>query len=61
MDLGPNCIGIIDTHAPPTASFASMMLTIDQFLAGNISTVSQSGGLATMGQDVLATIAIKLA
>jgi acyl-CoA synthetase (NDP forming) len=48
--LGPNCIGIIDTHAPVTASFASMMLTLDKFLPGNISMVSQSGGLATMGQ-----------
>jgi acyl-CoA synthetase (NDP forming) len=48
--LGPNCIGIIDTHAPVTASFASMMLAFDTFLTGNISMVSQSGGLATMGQ-----------
>jgi acyl-CoA synthetase (NDP forming) len=48
--LGPNCIGIIDTHAPVTASFASMMLALDKFLPGNISMVSQSGGLATMGQ-----------
>jgi acyl-CoA synthetase (NDP forming) len=48
--LGPNCIGIIDTHAPVTASFASMMLALDTFLPGNISMVSQSGGLATMGQ-----------
>jgi acetate---CoA ligase (ADP-forming) len=48
--LGPNCIGIIDTHTPVTASFASMMLGFDRFLAGNISMVSQSGGLATMGQ-----------
>ena len=48
--LGPNCIGIIDTHAPVTASFASMMLGFDRFLPGNISMVSQSGGLATMGQ-----------
>ncbi len=48
--LGPNCIGIIDTHGPLTASFASMMLGFDRFLAGNISMISQSGGLATMGQ-----------
>jgi acetate---CoA ligase (ADP-forming) len=48
--LGPNCIGIVDTHTPVTASFASMMLGFDRFLAGNISMVSQSGGLATMGQ-----------
>ncbi|MBV9785451.1 MAG: acetate--CoA ligase family protein [Acidisphaera sp.] len=46
--LGPNCIGIIDTHAPMPASFASMMLSFDRLLPGNISMVSQSGGLATM-------------
>ncbi len=46
--LGPNCIGIIDTHAPVPASFASMMLGFDRLQAGNISMVSQSGGLATM-------------
>jgi acyl-CoA synthetase (NDP forming) len=48
--LGPNCIGIIETHTPVPASFASMMLNFDRFLPGNISMVSQSGGLATMGQ-----------
>jgi acetate---CoA ligase (ADP-forming) len=50
--LGPNCIGIIDTHTPMTASFASMMLAIDRLLPGNISMVSQSGGLATMAQAI---------
>ena len=48
--LGPNCIGIIDSHRPMTASFASMMLELDRLLPGNISMVSQSGGLATMAQ-----------
>ena len=47
--LGPNCLGVIDAHAPVTASFASMMLGFDQFTSGNISMVSQSGGLATIG------------
>jgi acyl-CoA synthetase (NDP forming) len=50
--LGPNCLGIIDTHAPFTASFASMMLDLDRLLAGNISMVSQSGGLATIAQAI---------
>ncbi len=50
--LGPNCIGIIDAHTPMTASFASMMLAIDRLLPGNISMVSQSGGLATMAQAI---------
>ena len=47
---GPNCIGIIDTHAPMIASFASMMLGLDRLLPGNISMISQSGGMATIGQ-----------
>ena len=46
--LGPNCLGVIDTHAPMTASFASMMLAVDRLLPGNISMASQSGGLATI-------------
>jgi len=48
--LGPNCIGIIDTHTPMIASFASMMAGIDRLLPGNISIISQSGGMATVGQ-----------
>ena len=48
--LGPNCIGIIDSHMPMTASFASMMLELDRLVPGNISMASQSGGLATMAQ-----------
>ena len=48
LALGPNCLGVIDTHAPMTASFASMMLAVDRLLPGNISMVSQSGGLATI-------------
>jgi len=52
MLLGPNCIGIIDAHTPMIASFASMMLSVDRLRAGNISMVSQSGGLATMTQGL---------
>jgi acetate---CoA ligase (ADP-forming) len=48
LALGPNCLGVIDTHGPMTASFASMMLAVDHLLPGNISMVSQSGGLATI-------------
>lgn len=50
--LGPNCIGIIDPHAPMITSFASFMLSTDRLLPGNISMVSQSGGLATMTQGL---------
>jgi acyl-CoA synthetase (NDP forming) len=47
--LGPNCIGIIDTHAPMIASFASMLRDFDTLRPGHISMISQSGGLATIG------------
>ena len=50
--LGPNCIGIIECHTPMIASFASFMLTTERLLPGNISMVSQSGGLATMSQGL---------
>src|SRR5438445_7572614 len=47
---GPNCIGIIDTWMPLTASFASFLTDTDSLLRGDISMVSQSGGTATMAQ-----------
>jgi acetyltransferase len=43
---GPNCIGIINTAIGLTASFSSLMTEIDQFTPGNVSIVSQSGGIA---------------
>jgi acyl-CoA synthetase (NDP forming) len=47
---GPNCIGIIDTRLPMTASFASSLLENDRMLPGGISMISQSGGMATVTQ-----------
>ncbi|HYM68664.1 MAG TPA: acetate--CoA ligase family protein [bacterium] len=47
---GPNCIGIVDTHRPMTASFASSLVEMDELLPGNISMISQSGGMATVAQ-----------
>jgi acetyltransferase len=47
---GPNCIGIINVHLPMVASFASALLATDRLLPGNISMVSQSGGMATVAQ-----------
>ncbi len=47
---GPNCIGIVNTRLPMTASFASSLLEIDRLLPGNISMISQSGGMATVAQ-----------
>ncbi|MFH0749233.1 MAG: acetate--CoA ligase family protein [Candidatus Bathyarchaeota archaeon] len=40
--LGPNCLGLVDTHLPVNASFAATMP-----LKGNIAFVSQSGALGT--------------
>ncbi|MCK5271407.1 MAG: acetate--CoA ligase family protein [Sedimentisphaerales bacterium] len=40
--LGPNCLGLLNTHAKLNASFASRMPK-----AGNISVLSQSGALVT--------------
>lgn len=40
--LGPNCLGIIDTHTPLNASFAGKLP-----LTGNIAFISQSGALGT--------------
>ena len=51
---GPNCIGIINTAAPMAATFASALITTDALLAGNISIVSQSGGIATLAQTLAA-------
>lgn len=47
---GPNCIGIINTWMPVTASFASFLTETDELIRGDISMVSQSGGTATMAQ-----------
>lgn len=40
--MGPNCLGLLNTHAKLNASFASRMPK-----AGNISVLSQSGALVT--------------
>lgn len=48
--MGPNCLGVINTHMPAIATFASFLLDTEKLFAGNISMVSQSGGTATCGQ-----------
>jgi acetyltransferase len=47
---GPNCIGIVNTATGMTATFASALVEAapGSLLQGDISMVSQSGGLATM-------------
>ena len=46
--LGPNCLGVIDSKLPLTATFTSSLVETDRLLPGNISMVGQSGGLVTM-------------
>lgn len=48
--MGPNCLGVINTHMPAIATFASFLLDTEKLFAGNISIVSQSGGTATCAQ-----------
>jgi acetate---CoA ligase (ADP-forming) len=47
---GPNCIGLINNSMPMTATFASSLVDADRLLSGNISMVSQSGGITTITQ-----------
>jgi acetate---CoA ligase (ADP-forming) len=44
---GPNCVGIINSAGPVTATFATALDEIDELTAGSISMVSQSGGIGT--------------
>lgn len=52
MLCGPNCIGVINCRLPMTATFASSLLETENLLPGNISMVSQSGGMATVAQGL---------
>jgi len=47
---GPNSIGIVNYWLPMIGSFASTLVAADQLLPGNISMVSQSGGIGVMTQ-----------
>jgi acyl-CoA synthetase (NDP forming) len=47
---GPNCIGVINSLLPMTATFASSLLDTEKLLPGNISMISQSGGMGTVVQ-----------
>ena len=44
--VGPNCLGVIDTHTPLNATFAARMPP-----SGNVALVSQSGALLTAVLD----------
>lgn len=47
---GPNCNGIINSHMPMIASFASQLAEVDRLPAGDISIISQSGMIASFAQ-----------
>lgn len=44
---GPNCVGIINSAAPATLTFATALHELDAIRPGMVSMVSQSGGLGT--------------
>jgi acyl-CoA synthetase (NDP forming) len=44
---GPNSIGIINSTQPMTGTFASSLVSAQRLVPGNVSMVSQSGGLGT--------------
>ena len=48
--MGPNCLGVINTHMPAIPTFASFLLDTEKLYPGSVSMVSQSGGTATCGQ-----------
>ncbi len=44
---GPNCVGVVNSEMPMTATFATALQEVDRLRPGTISMVSQSGGIAT--------------
>jgi acetyltransferase len=44
---GPNCVGILNTATPVTATFTSVLHEIGALRSGVVSMVSQSGGIGT--------------
>jgi acetyltransferase len=44
---GPNCVGVINTALPATATFATALHELDTLREGALSMVSQSGGIGT--------------
>ena len=47
--VGPNCVGVVNSHLGMTATFASFLVETDRLISGDIAIMSQSGGIATMG------------
>ena len=51
--LGPNCLGVVNTHSRFTGTFASWLGSAHELRPGTIGMVSQSGGLAAQTHDWL--------
>ncbi len=54
--VGPNCMGVVDLHAPMISSFAAVMVEATELVKGNISMVSQSGALISTAQGLAAEL-----
>lgn len=54
--VGPNCMGVVDLHAPMISSFAAVMAEASELIKGNISMVSQSGALISTAQGLAAAL-----
>lgn len=54
--VGPNCMGVVDLHAPMISSFAAVMAEASELIKGNISMVSQSGALISTAQGLAAEL-----
>lgn len=54
--VGPNCMGVVDLHAPMISSFAAVMIEAKELFKGNISMVSQSGALISTAQGLAAEL-----
>lgn len=54
--VGPNCMGVVDLHAPMISSFAAVMVEATELVTGNLSMVSQSGALISTAQGLAAEL-----
>ncbi|HYM71331.1 MAG TPA: acetate--CoA ligase family protein, partial [bacterium] len=50
---GPNCVGIVNTGVPVTATFATALHELDSLRSGVVSVLSQSGGIGTTALSMM--------
>ena len=50
---GPNCVGVINAHMPMTGTFATALEQVDRLTPGDISIISQSGGMSTSAMALI--------